>query len=280
MSRQLGRYQQSGYTIIELLIAGLLGLILLAGLGQLFLGSSATYNMQRQLADLQDNGRVALWLLKEDLEEAGWSANKPTHLIPHIMFTPNLESDAAVCPGGVCSVDGGGDNSDVLTISYEGVTDCNGSNVASGIVQNRYFVQGTQLLCQGNGGAAPQPLIENVAAFQVLYGLDLNSPAAGAVNPLLSCADRAVDRFVTLDMIPTALLEGNTVSSDVNIVSVRFALLLAGQPNNTLPNLARTYQVGDRSYDFNDQIPRRVFSLTVPLRNVKLPTFANKCPGP
>ena len=134
-------------------------------------------------------------------------------------------------------------------------------------------------MCQGNGGGVSQPLIENVAAFQVLYGVDLDSPAAGVAVPALRCADRAVDRFFTLDAIPTGVVGLDTVPTGMSIVSVRFSLLLAGQANNSLPDIPRTYQVADRSYVFNDRIPRRVFSLTVPIRNVRLPAGPNKCPG-
>lgn len=263
--------RQVGYTVVELLIAGALGLVLLAGVAQLFVGSSATFRMQRQLANIQDGGRYALFFLKSEIERAGWAddlveVTLPLEAGPLVQDTLNeVDIGGLVCEGGNCTFDGGGDVSDSLTVRYEGEVDCAGTAIAGAQVLNRYFVggaDGRQLMCEGNGGAGPQPLVEGVDNFQVLYGIDTTS----AAEP--GCRDRAVDRYVTAAELP---------DFDRSVVAIRIALLIRGEQNSSIANEERSYQVGDRQLEFTDQIPRRVFSLTAPVNNRVFQANGNAC---
>ncbi len=256
--------RQRGYSVVELLIAGTLGLVLLGGIAQLFVGSSQTFRMQRQLASIQDGGRFALLFLKSELELAGWqndAALATTPLDSPVMQVLDGWSGMLACDGGDCTTNGVDDANDSITVRYEGTVDCAGTAVAAGpggqiIVENRYFiggVDGRQLMCEGNGGAGAQPLVDGIDSFQVLYGVDTTAPAPNA-----GCRDRAVDQYVPADALP---------DFDRSVVAIRFALLIRGETNSSVPNALRSYQVADRQIDFTDQIPRRVFSLTVPVFN-------------
>ncbi|WP_029891112.1 PilW family protein [Polycyclovorans algicola] len=66
------RRQQHGLTLIELMIAGTLGLILLLALVQLFVDNNRHRRQNQQLAGLQDQGRYALAALTRDLQMAGY----------------------------------------------------------------------------------------------------------------------------------------------------------------------------------------------------------------
>ncbi len=66
------RARQQGFTLIELMIAGTLGLILLLALVQLFLDNQRNREQNRQLAELQDQGRYALAEITRDLSMAGY----------------------------------------------------------------------------------------------------------------------------------------------------------------------------------------------------------------
>lgn len=250
--RSLNR-QQGGFTLVEVMIAGVLGLVLLAGVGQLFLGSSSTFRTQRQVADIQDSGRFAMWLLKSDIERAGWiEGNSVADGPGSIVFVEDAE--------------GGDDASDILTVVYEGTTDCNGNETATApVVRNQYSIDDeNQLMCLGSGSATPQPLLSNVDSFQVLYGVDVpNPPEATAADV---CSDRAADQYVTADNIP----------ADSVVVSVRFAMLIGSEPNASIPTDERDYNVADQSVTLNDNILRRVFTLTVPVSN--LPAIQGPCP--
>lgn len=60
-----------GFSLVELMVALLLGLILTAGMIQLFNGSKATFSTNDALARVQENGRFALEILKRELRESG-----------------------------------------------------------------------------------------------------------------------------------------------------------------------------------------------------------------
>ena len=61
-----------GYTLVELMIGSLLGLLTLAVAGQLFLQGSRSYREDERAARLHDELRFALAQLSQDLEMAGW----------------------------------------------------------------------------------------------------------------------------------------------------------------------------------------------------------------
>ena len=63
---------QSGFSLVELMIAVTLGLLLMAGVGHIFLGSKQTYRMQEGMSRVQENGRFALEFLSRDIRMAGY----------------------------------------------------------------------------------------------------------------------------------------------------------------------------------------------------------------
>jgi type IV pilus assembly protein PilW len=67
------RTHASGLTLVELLVAVVMGLVLLAGVGTVFVANKQTYRLQEALARNQENGRFALTLLARDLRSAGYS---------------------------------------------------------------------------------------------------------------------------------------------------------------------------------------------------------------
>ena len=64
---------QKGFSLIELMIALVIGLILIAGVLQVFVGSTVTYSMQSGLSKIQENGRFAMSFLSRDLRQAGYT---------------------------------------------------------------------------------------------------------------------------------------------------------------------------------------------------------------
>ena len=61
---------QCGLTLIELMVAIVIGLILTAGVIQIFLGSHQTYRFQEELSRIQENGRFALETLARDVRNS------------------------------------------------------------------------------------------------------------------------------------------------------------------------------------------------------------------
>ena len=61
----------AGFTLIELMIAMLLGLIVIAGVTSVFLAGQQSFRTNNALADVQDGSRIAFELLSRDIREAG-----------------------------------------------------------------------------------------------------------------------------------------------------------------------------------------------------------------
>lgn len=66
-----GTRRQRGLTLVELLIALVMGLVLLLGVITVFMANKQTYRHQDALARLQENGRFAINRLERDIRRAG-----------------------------------------------------------------------------------------------------------------------------------------------------------------------------------------------------------------
>lgn len=64
--------KQSGYTLIELLIALTIGAFMIGGILQLYVGSKKAYNTQSVLMELQEIGRFSLDMMVSDIRMAGF----------------------------------------------------------------------------------------------------------------------------------------------------------------------------------------------------------------
>jgi type IV pilus assembly protein PilW len=61
-----------GFSLIELMVALVITLILLAGIAQIFLSSKKSFTIQNDLGRQQENGRYVLDVLAQDLRRAGY----------------------------------------------------------------------------------------------------------------------------------------------------------------------------------------------------------------
>lgn len=64
--------QSHGFTLIEIMIAMLIGVLLIAGVLQVFITSKQSYRMQEALSRLQESGRFALDFLDRDIRMTGY----------------------------------------------------------------------------------------------------------------------------------------------------------------------------------------------------------------
>lgn len=233
--------QQSGFTIIEFMIAGTLGLILLAGLMMMFINSQQTSRSTRAQLDIQNEGRFAMRFMTTQIQQTGWVGvgNYAEFQAKNAMAPlTNLGEDnvASTVLGGMTL-----EASDSITVNYEGVTDCNGS--AGGPVISDQFTVITSgstpaLACNG------EPVVNNVESFQVQYMIDVLGSSQW-VNA-------------------SAVTDANAVRA------VRLNLLLASPENAADANLARSFTLLDEAQvDRNDRKLRQVFSSTVELNNMR-----------
>ncbi len=86
-----------GFGLVELMVALVITLIMLAGIGQIFLGSKKSFNIQDSLGRMQENGRYAMETMISDLRRAGyWGGNTD---IAEIVGTTGVVIDTT----GACS---------------------------------------------------------------------------------------------------------------------------------------------------------------------------------
>jgi len=66
-----------GFGLVELMVAMIIGLVLIAGAAEIFIGSKRTYMTSNELSRLQENARYAAHVLTQDLRMAGYSGCSP-----------------------------------------------------------------------------------------------------------------------------------------------------------------------------------------------------------
>ena len=72
---------QKGMSLIELMVAMVIGLILILGVTQIFINNQKSYLFQQGQAGNQENGRFTLAVLSQELSKAGYRSN-PVRLFP------------------------------------------------------------------------------------------------------------------------------------------------------------------------------------------------------
>jgi type IV pilus assembly protein PilW len=190
---------QRGFSLIELLIAMALGLILVLGVTQLFLGSKRSFVLQQQMATLQENARFVLTRISRDLRQAGLFGCLDLQRLPADTRSrlPAEFTEPIAYGGGVLTLLSAVTAHDPLASAgarsaadYDArwllASDClHELRIASGsdalevspgdvlipIRQMEYRQSGDRLQARINGTGNFETLIEGVAQFAVQFGL-------------------------------------------------------------------------------------------------------------
>ncbi|MHA3097900.1 PilW family protein [Acinetobacter brisouii] len=152
------RYSQRGFTLIELMVSLVLGLIIVAAAVMLFIAGQKSFALQQGAADIQDNANFALNYMAKDIRMANLNAVTATMTASSanggiVFSTTNLAgvASSAVSKSEVSNTSNVNVGSDQLVIQYlptqaqidSGLFDCEGTQVtdASVYVIERYFVR-------------------------------------------------------------------------------------------------------------------------------------------
>lgn len=248
----------NGFTLLELLIALLIGSIVIAVVGGLFLANTNTFRSVDDSARLQENGRFALQTISRVTRQAGFIPSDVVQLVkqPDEAYVGGL--------GGIANArfiagkDGTGPkgDSDELTVAFLGapggqIVDCSGTPQAATPVAlgtaisalkptvNRFFVAqaaagasaGFSLWCDSAvGGTAvigsPFELITGVESFQVLYAVDAVTTTTSATGLVTKTRDFAPDYFTSANK-----LDGDKFNA---VLGVQVALVLRGAERSTI----------------------------------------------
>ena len=90
--------RQKGFTLVELMVAMVIGLVLMSGIVTLFISSRRSFDVDGNVASMQDEGRFALKEIARDLSMASYLAEP---LVPGA-----IEADASLDVGVDCGPDG------------------------------------------------------------------------------------------------------------------------------------------------------------------------------
>jgi type IV pilus assembly protein PilW len=93
MGRLVRLSRASGFTLIELMVAMLLGLVVIAGVGSLFLSNQQVYRSNKALSDVQDSARIAFEMMARDVRAAGLSGCENSGRIANVVKGSNWWSD-------------------------------------------------------------------------------------------------------------------------------------------------------------------------------------------
>ena len=272
------RDRQLGLSLVELMVALVLGLILMFGIIQVFFASKQTYITNEGMARMQENGRFALEFMSRSARLAGYIepiyiGNKPLPIVR------NLCAGLATIPNGptgLCSSNGGGNASDSVSFIMQPPLvggerrDCAGNTVAGAndLIINQFSIipavgdNPAALGCRGYNlttsawiaGDTLKKLVDGVDSIQVLYGINTGGDSRSA-NQYVS-AERVglnLSDWQDVRSVRISVLANSVITNDATPATRQFALLDAAPL--TVANLG------------NDRRSRQIFTTTIQLKN-------------
>ena len=90
--------RQTGFSLMELMIAITIGFIVVAGVGYLYLGSRQTFNAQDSLSAIQENSRFALDTMSRDIRMAGYMGCGNLGVYSSTNALGNISSSPTIAP--------------------------------------------------------------------------------------------------------------------------------------------------------------------------------------
>ncbi len=269
-----------GFTLVELLVAMALGILITLIVIQLFAGTKQTYRLQEGLTRVQENGRIAMHIIADEVRKTGFRV--PVWNEPLTGYYP--------LTGG--SIDGDAGASDTLQMMYQDSIDCVGvvnttidpeTAEPTALYKRMTFSvdnqQNLRRTCEY--GASPtvltvqytnQNIIEGVESFQVLYGVDTDFPPNFSVNNWTTAANITPQSTVCLQSEYLCEAESllNTMQAGVP-VAMKIALLIASPENAEADEDQQSFNVLDVTVAAaGDHKMRKLFTSTVTIRNLTL----------
>jgi len=234
--------KQIGLSLIEIMIALLIGAFLLGGILQIFIGSKQTYRMQQALSRLQENGRFAMSFLAKDIRMAGyWGCLSPSSPNNDIAGTDNNTA---------AGIDNG---TDTITLKGAFVLTPTGTCGTPVVTSAAYYTDPSSMIYYKINASVLQQdtnnlhngLVEGIENMQILYGVDTSS-----------------------DGTPNYYVPANNVTNPnwPNVVSIRISLLAVTLDDN-LTTQPQPYTYNGATTTPTDRKIRRVFTSTIALRN-------------
>jgi type IV pilus assembly protein PilW len=229
------RHNQRGLSLISLMIALLIGTFLLAGLFAVWFQTRQTFSAQNQLAQVQDNQRMALIILGNAVQTAGYYPVAANYG-PSPPSTPYTQANVftVITPFTVAGQSIYGTHSttnptnDTLELRFmaDGNTlDCLGqTDTAQTVVTNTFQIDANNnLTCSVNGKTA-QTIVAGVQGFQVYYGVS-------------GSHDNSVTQYQTADQVTSSTAWAYVQSVKLQLTFVNPLYGQSSQPGQTTATL-------------------------------------------
>jgi type IV pilus assembly protein PilW len=185
-----GLRSQRGFTLLELMVATTISVFLLGGLFATLQSTRQAYAQQTQLAQLQDNQRLAMTLIASVVESAGYFPNPAANTSAGFMPSGGVWTTAGQSVLGTANTAAPGDT---LTVRYgvannDNVFNCRGAQNSSGadatMVNTFKVVVDASgigwLVC--NDGVKDYQLVRDVTNMQIVYGVHLGATSASCTD--------------------------------------------------------------------------------------------------
>jgi type IV pilus assembly protein PilW len=166
--------EQNGFSIIELMIALLIGLFLVGGVLTIVQDNRRVFGSQNQLSQLQDSERLALTMMTDVIQMAGYFPDPTSNSAQSTM-----RASGSMGAGQAMT----GTPGDTITVRYatsgsDNILSCTGTSTTGAIFTyvNTFSVVVnpagvSQLVCTREDGVA-YPLVNGVTNLSVMYGVN------------------------------------------------------------------------------------------------------------
>lgn len=285
------KLSQKGFTLIELMVSLVLGLIVVAAGTMLFLSAQKNLALQNAASNIQNNANFGMGYLTKNIRISNLNTGDTVlnQKTPYggIVFgqandTKVSQSQSKQSLSNILDI-----NSDQLTIRYkpkEDGVDCSGKTIKKGdlnqYVVERYFIRKDDKVNQEEAGNAVLSLVCQAGRQQV--GQEINwqdndgkSSKQTASNSIIQGVDYFTVRLIVIDakgkLAEVPISEYTKIDAPAsNIVGVNLGMIVRSlQPIGT--DTGKIFSVFGQEISLKDNIPtqymREVISQTVALRN-------------
>jgi type IV pilus assembly protein PilW len=235
------RNAHRGFTLVELMVAVLIGLFLIGGLLTLVQAMRRTSTMQSGLSQLQDNERMTTTLMTDVIQSSGYfpnpMVNSATTEFP-VTGSFTVAGQALVGSGAYGAAAPG----DSITVRYataggDGVLNCSGGTSAvAATFTNTFSVDAfgnlncvltvnsgtvtTTTIQLISGQVVNGAVVSGVTNLQVYYGVETN----------IAAGNSSVDTYLDANAVTAGNYWGNVISVKLTLTYVN---PLSGQPGQT-----------------------------------------------
>lgn len=265
--------RQYGFTLVELMIAMLIGLFLMTTLIQVFVSNKQSYLTADGTSVLNDNARYAMAVFSSQLRVSGHQyepikGRNINFIFETVTFSnpsTSIEFGSGTYLFGTAS---NSDNYDTLYIRFQGsplmpLSICGQSASSATLNTVRYSVEtvtyeegpDTGILSCNVSNNGEEVFSDHVEMFRILYGIDSDN-------------DDVADIYVSANnVLPVNSTKPVTGSEWEQVVSLKIGLLLRSNKRIKGNSDTVTYQVLDKNASYSDPFARKVVTSTISLRN-------------